>query len=410
MPLYADWPLLPLADTVEILRRGTAPVYVDSSSIHAIGQRCIQDRGLDLTAARPHDHRVSKGLLRPKPGDVLLNSTGTGTIGRSCIFRSDADCMIDSHVTLLRCKADMLDSRWLRALLASPYGQRHLELHCYSGSTNQIELVGSRLSSTFVPIPNLSEQLHIAEILDEIAVFIERLSERIVKLKNLRSGLLLDALNGVSAPSVLPGWRRIPLGDLVVSVDYGISSPLSGDPAGIPVLRMNNVGDGRVHANDIKFSTEHVSGELRLKYGDVLFNRTNSIEHVGRSGMWRNELSEATFASYLVRINTDPTQVDPEYLALWLTHPLVRSRIRAISTPAVQQVNVNPTKLQRLLIDLPSDLGGQRRTLASLAKVDKQLERERRELEKLKTLQRGLTDDLLTGRVRVKRVLGAIGG
>lgn len=115
--------------------------------------------------------------------------------------------------------------------------------------------------------------------------------------------------------------------------------------------------------------------------------------------MWREEIPEATFASYLVRINPDATRLIPEYLIEWLMHPLIRQRVRSISTVAVQQVNVNPTRLRDLEIDMPIDVAAQRRIVDSLHSCDEQIEGEQAELSKLRTLKQGLVDDLLAGRV-----------
>src|SRR5262249_50638672 len=131
----------------------------------------------------------------------------------------------------------------------------------------------------------------------------------------------------------------------------------------------------------------------------VLFNRTNSIDHIGKSCMWREEIPRATFASYLVRVNPDSSRLIPEYLVEWLMHPLTRQKVRSISTVAVQQVNVNPTRLRELEIDMPVMLSDQRRIVDRLLACDAQVEVERAELVKLGKLKQGIVDDQLSGRV-----------
>ncbi|WP_280303347.1 restriction endonuclease subunit S [Nocardia abscessus] len=342
------------------------------------------------------------GTLHPIPGDVLLNSTGTGTIGRSCVFaETGREFIVDTHVTAIRPRSDIIDGRWLNALLSSPWGQSHLEAHCYTGSTNQIELSGKKLATSIVPVPGLDEQRKIAEVLDAIDERIDAVRRVFKKRKRIRAGLLRDVLQTLSTAKPSSGWLRLPLAEVVPSVDYGISHAITEEPTELPVLRMNNVGEGKTGFGELKYFPQTVPPGLLLKYGDVLFNRTNSIEHVGRSGMWRNELPKATFASYLVRLNVNPTRLIPDYLALWLSHPITRQRVRAISTPAVQQVNVNPTNLRALPIDLPSSLDEQRRITSLLDIADSQIVREQAELDKLRLLKKGLLADLLTGKVRV---------
>src|SRR6185312_13475995 len=90
-------------------------------------------------------------------------------------------------------------------------------------------------------------------------------------------------------------WVPNPLAHFVPTAEYGISDSL-GD-SGIPVLRMNNFKDGEAELGDVKYTGATVPDKLWLRPGDVLFNRTNSWQHVGRTGIWRGQLERATFAS-----------------------------------------------------------------------------------------------------------------
>ena len=76
IPNAARWPERPLGDICELISRGTAPVYIEHSEVKAIGQRCVTPAGFDPSKARPHSGRAMVNVLRPAPGDVLLNSTG----------------------------------------------------------------------------------------------------------------------------------------------------------------------------------------------------------------------------------------------------------------------------------------------------------------------------------------------
>ncbi|HET9383233.1 MAG TPA: restriction endonuclease subunit S, partial [Streptomyces sp.] len=80
-------------------------------------------------------------------------------------------------------------------------------------------------------------------------------------------------------------------------------------------------------------------------------------------------------------------------------HPLIRQRVRSISTVAVQQVNVNPSRLREMEIDIPVDLAEQRRIVATLEACDEQIRHGEEELNKLRELKQGLVNDLLSGRV-----------
>lgn len=257
----------------------------------------------------------------------------------------------------------------------------------------------SEILKWLVVVPDLSEQRRVASILESVAAAERGIEESIAKLRNVRRGALLASMGSVASETPAAGWARVPLKDIVPSVEYGISEALDGDARGVPVLRMNNIQGAGIDAEELRYCPVSVSWKLFLRRGDVLFNRTNSMEHIGKAAMWRDELPSATFASYLVRLVPDLNRVTPEYLVEWLMHPLIRQRVRSISTVAVQQVNVNPSRLRELEIDLPVDLAEQRRIVATLEACDVQIGREQEELKKLRDLKQGLMDDLLSGRV-----------
>jgi type I restriction enzyme S subunit len=268
-------------------------------------------------------------------------------------------------------------------------------------------------------LPPLSEQRRIAEILDAADEAIRRSERVIAKLREVKKGLLhdlltrgLDADGNLRDPEAHPEqfrdsplgripreWEVLPLIRVVPRADYGVSVPLDYG-RGTPVLRMNNLENGEVDLSDLKTSDSKEAATLLLEPLDVLFNRTNSMEHVGRTGIWRGQLERASFASYLVRLVPDPEWLNSEYLNLWLNSRRTQLMIRRYATPGVSQVNINPTNLRKTLIALP-DTSAQGAIVRVVATHDARIGAEEAALEKLRQVKRGLMDDLLTGRVRV---------
>ncbi|EGQ8188739.1 restriction endonuclease subunit S [Vibrio cholerae] len=197
------------------------------------------------------------------------------------------------------------------------------------------------------------------------------------------------------------GWVCAPIKKFVQSAEYGISTSLNDDSSGIPVLRMNNIQNNRFNVEDLKFTKDPEAYRLKLSAGDVLYNRTNSMEHVGKTAIWRGELSECSFASYLVRINVDERELLPEYFSFWMSQESSQNALRAFATPAVQQVNINPTNLQRVLMSCPVSLLEQQEIVDRIDAVDAVILREREALLKLNAQKSGLMQDLLTGKVPV---------
>jgi type I restriction enzyme S subunit len=95
----------------------------------------------------------------------------------------------------------------------------------------------------------------------------------------------------------------VALGEVIERTDYGTSQKAHQHPDGIPVLRMGNIQDGRIDLSALKFVPVEAEGlpDLLLAPGDLLFNRTNSFELVGKTAVFRETLP-CTFASYLIRV------------------------------------------------------------------------------------------------------------
>lgn len=149
------------------------------------------------------------------------------------------------------------------------------------------------------------------------------------------------------------GWRLTTIGDVLIDTQYGLSEAL--EKAGeYPVLRMMNITNGYVDPNDMKYLSSDYgdADKYTLNKGDLVFNRTNSMEWVGRTGIF--ELYDKyLFASYLIRLVVDESQVSPFYLNQYLNLPLVQYRLKAYATPGVSQANINPGSLKSLPILLP---------------------------------------------------------
>jgi type I restriction enzyme S subunit len=237
----------------------------------------------------------------------------------------------------------------------------------------------------------------IAAVLDAVDDAIDKTEAVIAKLRVERIGLRESMM---TCGTDNTDWRHCKLGDLIESTEYGISSALRNE-RGSPVLRMNNFADGEAVLDELRFTRAFVPAKLMLRTGDVLFNRTNSYEHVGRTGIWRGQLPGATFASYLVRLNPKPRLLRNEYLNLLLNLRQSQIAMRRFATPAVAQVNINPTNLRALPVEVPSDLEAQDEVVAAATKSREAIVRMEKELVKLRSIKAGCATDLLAGGVAV---------
>lgn len=160
---------------------------------------------------------------------------------------------------------------------------------------------------------------------------------------------------GSSAGVELPeDWSSATVDQLATLIQYGSSAKADRAAEGVPVLRMGNILDGRLQLDDLKYLPKD-HGEfpdLLLKSGDVLFNRTNSPELVGKAAVFNGELDPCSFASYLIRVRLSP-RYRPELLVYYLNSALGRAWVRSVVSQQVGQANVNGTKLKQLTLPVP---------------------------------------------------------
>ncbi len=150
------------------------------------------------------------------------------------------------------------------------------------------------------------------------------------------------------------GWTWATIDQLAILVEYGSSSKTTQEASGVPVLRMGNLVDGRLRLDNLKFlpNDHREFPSLFLEDGDVLFNRTNSAELVGKAAVYRGELEPCSFASYLIRVRVT-SRYRPELLVYFLSSSLGRAWVRSVVSQQVGQANVNGTKLKQLTVPVP---------------------------------------------------------
>lgn len=270
-----------------------------------------------------------------------------------------------------------------------------------------------------LPVPPPDEQAAIARLLDGVDTALERTraaAERAREVKRalvqrvFSEGIRREPTRKTVIGYVPQSWDVLQVGSVVTTFQYGLSIPMEarGD---LPILRMGNIQDGNVVLSDLKFVSlpPKVVQPYLLRRGDVLFNRTNSQEWVGKVGIFRHD-ARAVFASYLIRLLPDAGKIDAYYLGHALGSYSSQCRIKRYATPGVQQVNINATNLGKVLIPLPvghEGLREQRAIAAMLEGADAVIRSYEPVLAAQETLKKSLTHDLLTGRVRVRDVVPA---
>ncbi len=161
-------------------------------------------------------------------------------------------------------------------------------------------------------------------------------------------------------------WSRI--GHLALVIDYGTSHKADGDSSKVPVYRMGNIVGGRLVHENLKYVDENINDlpRLYLKRDDILFNRTNSYELIGKSGIYTGQDGTATFASYLIRIRLPGSLLFPKFFSVAINAPYYRqTQIEPEVVQQCGQANFNGTKLAATIVPIPP-LAEQRRIVAKV--------------------------------------------
>jgi type I restriction enzyme S subunit len=194
------------------------------------------------------------------------------------------------------------------------------------------------------------------------------------------------------------------LGSLVALIQYGTSAKanISGD--GAAVIRMNNLVDGQLDLSNLKHVRlpQREVDKLLLKDGDILFNRTNSKELVGKCAVFHAQGS-FVFASYLIRVRTDSKEADPDFVAYILNSPIGRQQIDAVSRPIIGQANINSEELRSFQIPLPP-LRVQRQIMERVAKGRSEILQESQSADQIAVGIRDEIEALILGTRKIGKV------
>jgi type I restriction enzyme S subunit len=155
-------------------------------------------------------------------------------------------------------------------------------------------------------------------------------------------------------PPLPEGWVWATVEQLAWRIQYGTSAKANSDSDGVPVLRMGNIQEGKLDYSDLKYLPSHHPDlpPTLLDDGDLLFNRTNSAELVGKTAVFYGNHNRVSFASYLIRVSFLEEYL-PKYVSSFINSDHGRRYMRAVQSQQVGQANVNGTKLAQMPVPLP---------------------------------------------------------
>lgn len=401
--LPAGWVRTILEDVTIPIRVSVQPQEV--STLRYIGLEHIEAETMRLIGTAPANE-LKSNASRFGPEDVLY---GRLRPYLNKVFRPDFEGVCSPEFLVFR-ESPYLNSRYLQYFLNS-WRFKTFAAHLVEGDRPRVDW--GQLKCFNFPFPPIREQQRIVSAIEERFTILDAVTTALQqdkqKLKLARASVLKYAVEGkltekwraehpatesgsellerilaerrarweaeqlakgkdprklryeepkgpdVSELSELPeGWCWATVEQVSYFVRYGTSAKTSEDPSGVPVLRMGNIQDGQLDISNLKYlPVDHPEfPDLLLQEGDLLFNRTNSAELVGKSAVYRGKVDQCSYASYLICVRT-VTECLTDYVCFFLNSLYGKAWVASVVTQQVGQANVNGTKLQNLVFPLP---------------------------------------------------------
>lgn len=316
-------------------------------------------------------------------GDFVVASSGikVNYIDKKMGFIDESMLPLCMNTSTIRFKVldkRQINIRYFMYYLKSNHFKEQLA-HQITGSA-QLNYGPSHLKRMVVPLVSIDKQEDIVTKLDKVQTIIKICQKNILKFDELIKARFVEMFGDpIQNPK---GWEVVKVGDIVTDVRYGTSKP-AVEGGKYPYLRMNNLTiDGRLDLNNLKY-IDICDDELEkysVRKGDILFNRTNSIELVGKTTVFN--LSESmVIAGYIIRVRLND-KILPEVFSQFMNLKVIKSIIRAMAKGAVNQANVNAKELQSIRVYIP-DMVLQRKFVEMKEQVDKS------KVEELNVILRG---------------------
>ena len=377
------WPRIHLSQLVRIQNGAAFKSRFFNTAGDGLPLIRIRDVGRDASTTWYSGDFAPDFVVRS--GDLLVGMDGDF---RAAVWHG-SDGLLNQRVSRLTVMDHRLDVRWLQHVL-----QGYLDAIWAETSSITVKHLSSRtIGQIPIPLPPVSQQRRIVDALEDhlsrldageanlrasgkkAAALRSRAVEatletsfghdqgaarqRLGRIVELRETLVRQRRKVATPPAYqldLPdGWVTASVDQLCYQIQYGTSTKASPANRGadVAVLRMGNIQDGEIDVGSLKYiSADDPSiGDLLLEPGDLLFNRTNSAELVGKTAVFTDQLQCATFASYLIRCRTVPG-VSAQWISYIANSSIGRRYIESVMSQQVGQANVNGTKLAAMPVPI----------------------------------------------------------
>ncbi|HVB55846.1 MAG TPA: restriction endonuclease subunit S [Candidatus Acidoferrales bacterium] len=397
------WEAKKLGDVCSFLNRGVSPKYVEKGGIVVLNQRCIRDHRVSFDVARRHDIKaktVSDERI-VQVGDVLVNSTGEGTLGRVAQIREDLpeSTTVDSHVTIVRPAPGMFFTEFFGYVLRDI--EEELKMSG-EGCGGQTELNRKVLSERFlVRFPeSLPEQQRIVGILDKAFDGIATAKANAEKNFQNAHALFESHLNAIFTQRG-EGWVETTIGEVIRFIDYRGKTPVK-TASGIRLITAKNVKMGYLQETPMEFiASASYRGWMTRgipQKSDVLFTTEAPLANVAQL----DTDEKVSFAQRIIIMQPEKTKLDSTFLKYLLLSGPVQQRIRAKGTGATVQ-GIKASLLKLIEISFPKTLTEQNQIVERLDSLNEETQRlaslYEQKLAALEALKKSLLHEAFSGRL-----------
>jgi type I restriction enzyme, S subunit len=349
-----EWKWVKLGEVFTIERGGSPRPIEDYITNDKNGINWIKigdTKGINKYITKTHEKIKAEGLKRTRmvyEGDFILSNSMS--FGRPFIMKTSG--AIHDGWLVIR-KNENVDHDFLFYSLSSNSVYSQFTRLAKGSTVKNLNI--EAVKQVNIPLPPKSTQLAIVskieELFSELDKGIESLRLAQQQLKIYRQSVLRWAFGGrlthenIKDGELPDGWKWVKLGEVCSNVEYG-SAAKSKEIGKVPVLRMGNIQNGKIDWTDLVFTDDVKEIEkYLLRNNDVLFNRTNSAELVGKTAVYKGE-RPAIFAGYLIRINRIESAIDADYLTYFLNSHFAKTYGDTVRSFGVNQSNINGTKLK----------------------------------------------------------------
>ncbi|HCJ56078.1 MAG TPA: restriction endonuclease subunit S [Clostridiaceae bacterium] len=255
------------------------------------------------------------------------------------------------NLLCLRLKQQKVRYKYVFYFLNSSFFRRQIP-NITKKSVNQASFTVTALKELIMILPPLDIQKHIADTLDKTKEIIDCQKKQIEELDNLIKATFYDMFGDPVTNE--KGWKLAKIKDLAKKIQYGTSEKATTEILEYAILRMNNITyNGEWDFGDLKYI--NLSSADKEKYlvhkGEMLFNRTNSKELVGKSAAYRNEYPMA-YAGYLVKL-TPNERTNSEFISAFLNSKYGKALLKSMAKNIIGMANINAKELGNIKIYVP---------------------------------------------------------